>query len=404
MTGKRKSNIGKKTKKRSNPTVLQVLPSLEMGGGGVERGAVDVAIAVAESGARSLVVSHGGDMVRELERAKVPHFKLPLHSKNPWTILVNIGRLEKIIRENKVDIVHARSRAPAWSAFYAAKRVGAHFVTTFHGTYTGVDNFLKKYYNSIQTRGERVIVISRFIGKHIRSIYGVEENRIRLVHRGIDLDRFDPAKVSAERLVQLAKKWRLPDGMSVVMLPGRITRWKGQTIMINALAQLGRHDIRCLLVGADQGRAGYRRELETLLQRFGLADIVHVMEHCTDMPAAYMLSDVVVSASTDPEAFGRVVAEAQAMGRPVIASDHGGVGEMVHSEKTGWLFPPGDAEALAGVLRRVLDLSPVEREVLTKTATDYIHKNFSKQKMCDRTLGVYNDVMASRRAKKRVPI
>ena len=404
MTGKRKSNIGKKTKKRSNPTVLQVLPSLEMGGGGVERGAVDVAIAVAESGARSLVVSHGGDMVRELERAKVPHFKLPLHSKNPWTILVNIGRLEKIIRENKVDIVHARSRAPAWSAFYAAKRVGAHFVTTFHGTYTGVDNFLKKYYNSIQTRGERVIVISRFIGKHIRSIYGVEENRIRLVHRGIDLDRFDPAKVSAERLVQLAKKWRLPDGMSVVMLPGRITRWKGQTIMINALAQLGRHDIRCLLVGADQGRAGYRRELETLLQRFGLADIVHVMEHCTDMPAAYMLSDVVVSASTDPEAFGRVVAEAQAMGRPVIASDHGGVGEMVHSEKTGWLFPPGDAEALAGVLRRVLDLSPVEREVLTKTAADYVHKNFSKQKMCDRTLGVYNDVMASRRAKKRVPI
>ncbi len=404
MTGKRKSNIGKKTKKRSNPTVLQVLPSLEMGGGGVERGAVDVAIAVAESGARSLVVSHGGDMVRELERAKVTHFQLPLHSKNPWTILVNIGRLEKIIRENKVDIVHARSRAPAWSAFYAAKRVGAHFVTTFHGTYTGVDNFLKKYYNSIQTRGERVIVISRFIGKHIRSIYGVEENRIRLVHRGIDLDRFDPAKVSAERLVQLAKKWRLPDGMSVVMLPGRITRWKGQTIMINALAQLGRHDIRCLLVGADQGRAGYRRELETLLQRFGLADIVHVMEHCTDMPAAYMLSDVVVSASTDPEAFGRVVAEAQAMGRPVIASDHGGVGEMVHSEKTGWLFPPGDAEALAGVLRRVLDLSPVEREVLTKTAADYVHKNFSKQKMCDRTLGVYNDVMASRRAKKRVPI
>ncbi len=404
MTGKRKSNIGKKTKKRRNPTVLQVLPSLETGGGGVERGAVDVAIAVAESGARSLVVSHGGAMVRELERAKVPHFTLPLHSKNPWTILVNIGRLEKIIRENKVDIVHARSRAPAWSAFYAAKRVGAYFVTTFHGTYTGVDNFLKKYYNSIQTRGERVIVISRFIGKHIRSIYGVEESRIRLVHRGIDLDRFDPAKVSAERLVQLARKWRLPDGMSVVMLPGRITRWKGQTVMINALAQLGRHDVRCLLVGADQGRAAYRRELETLLQRFGLADIVHVMEHCTDMPAAYMLSDVVVSASTDPEAFGRVVAEAQAMGRPVIASDHGGVGEMVRSEKTGWLFPPGDAEALAGVLRRVLDLNPVEREVLTKTATDYIHKNFSKQKMCDRTLGVYNEVMASRRAKKRVPI
>jgi len=404
MTGKPESNTEAKAEKRHKPTILQVLPSLEAGGGGVERGAVDVAIAVAESGAKSLVASNGGAMVRELERANVLHFDLPLHSKNPFTIFANIGQLEKIIREHKVDIVHVRSRAPAWSAFSAARRADVHFVTTFHGTYTGAGSFLKKHYNSVMTRGEKVIAISRFISDHIQNTYGVEESRIRLIHRGIDLDRFDPAQVSAERVVQLAGEWRLPDGVPVVMLPGRMTRWKGQAMMIDALARLGRHDIRCLLVGSDQGRTGYRKELETLLRRRGLGDVVHVVEHCADMPAAYMLADAVVSASTDPEAFGRVAAEAQAMGRPVIASDHGGARETVQPEKTGWLFPPGDAEALAAVLGRVLDLGSEEREVLTKTATGYIRENFSKQKMCSRTLAVYDEVVASGRAKGPVLI
>ena len=205
-------------------------------------------------------------------------------------------------------------------------------------------------------------------------------------------------------MVQLATEWRLPDGVPVVMLPGRITRWKGQTMMIDALARLGRHDIRCLLVGSDQGRMGYRKELETLLRRRGLGNIVHVVEHCTDMPAAYMLADVVVSASTDPEAFGRVAVEAQAMGRPVVASDHGGARETVRPGKTGWLFTPGDTGALAVALERALELGPEERELLFKTAINYIHKNFSKRKMCSRTLAVYDEIMASGRAKRPVLI
>ena len=404
MTENHESNTGREAKKRDKPTILQVLPSLETGGGGVERGAVDVAITVARSGAKSLVASNGGAMVRELERAKVAHFGLPLHSKNPCTIFANIGRLEKIIREHEVDIVHVRSRAPAWSAFSAARRADVHFVTTFHGAYTGPGNFFKKHYNSIMTRGEKVIAISRFIGDHIQKTYGLEEDCIRLIYRGIDLNRFNPAQVSAERVVQLATEWRLPDGMPVVMLPGRITRWKGQTMMIDALARLGRHDIRCLLVGSDQGRIGYRKELETLLRRRGLGNIVHVVEHCTDMPAAYMLADVVVSASTDPEAFGRVAVEAQAMGRPVVASDHGGARETVRPGKTGWLFTPGDTGALAVALERALELGPEERELLFKTAINYIHKNFSKRKMCSRTLAVYDEIMASGRAKRPVLI
>jgi len=404
MTGKQEFNTGQKTKKRDKPTVLQVLPSLEAGGGGVERGAVDIALAVAKSGAKSLVASNGGAMARELERAKVPHFNLPLHSKNPWTVFANIGHLEKIIREHEVDIVHVRSRAPAWSAFSAARRADVHFVTTFHGTYTGANNFFKKYYNSIMVRGEKIIAISRFIKNHIQSTYGVDENRIRLVRRGIDLERFDPAKVSVERVVQLATKWRLPDGVPVVMLPGRMTRWKGQTVMIEALALLGRHDICCLLVGSDQWRTGYRMELDALIRQRGLSDMVHVVEHCVDMPAAYMMADVVVSASTDPEAFGRVAVEAQAMGRLIIAPDHGGARETVRPQKTGWLFPPGNAKALAEVLGRVLDLDLTEREILTKTAINYAVKNFCKRKMCVRTLAVYDEVMASGRTKRPILI
>jgi len=399
MIGKQVSNTEQKAKKRSKLTVLQVLPSLEEDGGGVERGAVDIALAVVKSGVKSLVASNGGAMVRELERAKVPHFNLPVHSKNPWTVFANIGHLEKIIREHEVDIVHVRSRAPAWSAFSAARRADVHFVTTFHGTYTGSSNFFKKHYNSIMIRGEKIIATSRFIKDHIQSNYGVDENRVRLIHRGIDLDHFDPDKVSVERVVQLSTKWRLPDGVPVVMLPGRMTRWKGQTMMIEALARLGRHDIRCILVGSDQGRTGYRMELNALLRKHGLSDMVHVVEHCADMPAAYMVADVVVSASTDPEAFGRATVEAQAMGRPVIAPDHGGARETMLFEKTGWLFPPGNAEVLAEVLGRVLNLDLTERKILAKTAIDHVVENFSKRKMCDRTLAVYDEVIALGRAK-----
>lgn len=373
------------------PCVLQVLPALVTGG--VERGTVEIAQALTEAGYKAVVASAGGPMVRELTRCGAVHVELPVGSKNPLVMRANVKRLEQVIREHQVDIVHARSRAPAWSALAAANRTGAHFMTTFHGTYNLGGFGLKHFYNSVMTKGERVIAISEFIAEHMRRVYGVAPEKIRVVHRGVDLTKFDPVRVSAERIIALAHRWRLPDGYPVIMLPGRLTRWKGQEVLIRALAELGRHDIRCLLVGSDQGRTAYRQELTDLIARLGLTDVVHIVDECNDMPAAYMLTDVVVSASTDPEAFGRVVAEAQAMGRPVIASDHGGPRESVLPGRTGWLTNPGDPHALAEALSRFLALSAEERGDMAALAQSFVRANFSKEAMCERTLAVYDEIL-----------
>ncbi|CUW38335.1 Putative Glycosyltransferase(Glycosyl transferase, family 1,201-364) [Magnetospirillum sp. XM-1] len=373
------------------PVVLQVLPALVTGG--VERGTVDMAVALAEAGWTAIVASEGGPMVRELTRAGAIHITLPLASKNPLTIRSNALKLADLIATHQVDIVHARSRAPAWSAWIAAQATGAHYVTTFHGTYNLGWFGLKQKYNAVMTRGERVIAISDFIAEHARRIYGLEADRVRVVHRGIDMTRFDPARVSPERIIQLAQKWRLPDGYQVIMLPGRLTRWKGQAVLIEALALLGRHDVRCLLVGSDQGRTGYREELVELIKRRDLTDVVHLADECSDMPAAYMLTDVVVSASTDPEAFGRIAVEGQAMGRPVIATAHGATDETVLPGRTGWLTAPGDAAALAQALDRFLALSAEERDLMAKDAMDFVRSKFSKESMCASTLDVYREVL-----------
>jgi len=370
--------------------VLQVLPRLETGG--VERGTVDIAVALARAGWKPVVASAGGPMVREIERAGGIHVTLPLDSKNPIVIRKNIARLGEVIRAHGVQLVHARSRAPAWSAFYAARDARVPFVTTFHGTYN-IENRFKRWYNAIMTRGQRVIAISEFIGQHVVETYGVPPSLVRVIHRGIDVASFDMHRVSAERVMQLARAWRLPDGVPVVMLPGRLTRWKGQTVLIEAIAKLGRRDLCCLLVGSDQGRSDYRQEVESLVKARGLDGVVRAVDHCRDMPAAFKLSDVVVSASTDPEAFGRVVAEAQAMGRPVIATDHGGAREILITGQTGWLVAPGDADQLAAALKEALSLDEQQRMALAETASAHIRAHFSREQMCDATLAVYSEVL-----------
>ena len=375
-------------------TILQVLPALGAGGG-VERGTIEIAQAIVAAGGRALVASAGGARAHELKRVGAEHIELPMQSKNPLVMYANIGRLLRVIRENKVDVVHARSRAPAWSAYYAAKRTGVPYMTTFHGTYNA-GNALKRRYNSIMMRGERVIAISRFIGGHVHQNYGVSPGKIRIIHRGVNLERFDPTKVTAERVAALANQWRLGDGLPVIMLPGRLTRWKGQTVFIEAVRQLGRNDIRCLLVGSDQGRTEYRQELETLVHKHGLGGVVRIVDHCDDMPAAYMLTDVVVSASTDPEAFGRIVVEAQALGRPVIASDHGGARETVIEGETGWLFPPGDVDALTAALDKVLSLPQDDRAAIAAKAIRNVRENFSQDAMCAKTLEVYNEILQAK--------
>ena len=373
------------------PVVLQVVPAL--GSGGAERGCVDVAVALAKAGGTALVASAGGALERELTRAGAEHIALPLDSKNPFALRANMRRMVELVEARGVDIVHARSRAPAWSAYAAARRTGRPFLTTFHGTYNE-RTYVKHLYNAVMAKGDLVIAISRHIADLVVRRYHIDASRVRLIPRGIDFEMFDPARVTPSRVVQLARAWRLPDGMQVVMLPGRLTRWKGQLVLVEALARLGRKDIRCLLIGSDQGRGGYRRAIAARVAALRLEGVVQLVDHCNDMPAAYMLADVVVSASTDPEAFGRVMVEAQAMGRPVIATDHGGARETVLAGPTGRLVPPGDPAALAEALVETLALAGRVREQLAPLAMAHVRADFSKEAMCASTLAVYDELFA----------
>ena len=377
-----------------NIKVLQVLPSLGSGGG-VERGSVEIAEAIVAEGGRALVSSNGGGGEYKIQRVGGEHFLLPVHSKNPIVMLANIFRLEALIKKEGVQIIHARSRAPAWSAYFASLRTGIPFVTTFHGAYSAGNSF-KRLYNSVMVKGKRAIAISSFIASHMHQNYGASIDKIRIIPRGVDLKQFNIASVSAERVSILSSKWRLEEGLPVVMLPGRLTRWKGQKLLIKAIGKLNRRDFRCLLVGGDQGRIAYRRELENLIIFYNLEEVVRIVDHCDDMPAAYMMSDVVVSASTDPEAFGRILIEAQALGRPVIASDHGGAQETILEGETGWMFPPNDIDALAKKLTKALSLSEEERLSLSKKAIAHVSNNFSRESMCEKTLNVYLEILAER--------
>jgi glycosyltransferase involved in cell wall biosynthesis len=371
------------------PVVLQVLPSLISGG--AERGTVELAGALVEAGWTSYVASGGGPLEREVARAGATHLTLPLASKNPLVMRRNTVALVRLIRQLGVDIVHARSRAPAWSACAAASVTGRRFVTTFHNAY-GARTSLKRRYNSVMARGDRVIAISDFVADHAATVYGIGRDRLRTIPRGVDLEIFDPNRVGAQRVINLARQWRLPDGMPVVMLPGRLTRWKGGLDFIAAVAKLGRCDACCVLAGSEQ-RPGFRRELEGAIRENGLAGLFRIVEECRDMPAAYMLADVVVSASRDPEGFGRVIVEAQAMGRPVVATDHGGARETIVPSVTGWLVPPREPAVLAAAIGEALSIAVEERQHLAQRSIAHIAARYTRQAMCAGTIRVYEELL-----------
>jgi glycosyltransferase involved in cell wall biosynthesis len=290
-----------------------------------------------------------------------------------------------------VALIHARSRAPAWSALIAARRAGLPFVTTYHGAYN--EGFLgKRVYNSVMARGDRVIAISHFIADLIRARHGVEESRLRVIPRGVDPRRFDPALVSPERLAALRSAWGLPEGRPIIMLPARVTRWKGQMVLVEAMAKLP-GDALALLVGDATERPAFQAELRARIASLGLQDRVRLVGHATDMPAALMLADVVVHASTDAEAFGRTVIEAQAMARPVIASDLGAPRETVAEGVTGWRTPPGDAAALAAALSRALAMTGAERAALGTRARAAVLLGYTTAAMQAATISVYRELL-----------
>lgn len=375
------------------PVVLQIIPSL--GAGGAEQGCIDVAAELVKAGATSIVVSHGGYRVPEILRAGSIHIDLPAHSKNPWVMWRNVARLKKIIQQYQVDIVHARSRAPAWSAWAACQNNHSHFMTTCHAPFN-ISGKYKRLYNSSITRGERVIAISEYVKNYLLENYDILEQNIRLIHRGIAPEKFHPAAVSGASMIQLSKEWRLPDGCTIVMMPGRITRWKGHHILIDAMSKIPRDDLFCVMVGDDQGRSEYRNELETAILQKGLEGRVRIVPQCKDMPAAYLLSNLVISASIEPEGFGRVPIEAQAMGRPVIATAHGGAMETILDGQTGWLVPPNDSDALAKAIETALSLSDEVRGTMAQAGMDHVSRHFTRAHMVDQTLNVYAELLQPR--------
>ncbi len=372
------------------PTVLQVVHSLETGG--VERSCVDVALATMRAGAMAVVASAGGPLQADLRRAGVEHVPLPLDSRNPLMMRVTVERLCDLMRRRGVDLVHARSRTAGWAAWRACEQLGVPFVTTIHAAYD-LENPITRRFSAVMLRGARIIVTSDFLARYVREAYPVDMGRLRVIPRGIDAGRFTPARVGAERLVRLARDWRLPDEGRLVLAPARLSRAAGLDVLLDALARLDSGDLHCRIVGAEEGRSSYRRELERRVERLGLGDRVRIGDHCGDMPAAYVLAHVVVVPSVRPEGFGRVLIEALAMGRPVIASDLGPLPEVVRPSGAGWLVPPGDAAALAGALTAALSLDEVARAEIVRRAVDHVAAHYGVDRMTAATLAVYDEVL-----------
>ena len=377
------------------PVVLQVIPGLDAGG--AERTTIDIAKALIASGYRALVATEGGRLERDLMLAGGEIIRAKMASKSPHRIIINAVALANIIRSQNVSIVHARSRAPAWSALIAARMTGAAFVTTYHGIYNAKGP-LKRWYNSVMARGDAVIANSQWTARHILATYRFPPKNLTIIPRGMDLAYFDPNHVSSERVATMRDWWLAKDRERMILLPGRLTRWKGQLVFVRALARMKREGflpsgVRAVIAGGLQGHNSYVSEMIALIKESGLEDVVVVSDHVTDMAAAYLAADIVVSASTDPEAFGRVPPEAAAMGRPVIATDHGGARETVRSGETGLLVTPGSATALAEALRDLLARSPADLKAMGAKGRAHIQANFTVERMCADTLDVYRKLI-----------
>lgn len=380
-------------------TLLQVTPELETGG--AEQTTIDVAAAVARAGGKSIVASKGGRMAGRISADGSRLNVMPVQSKNPLVMLGNAARLLDLIQREKVSLVHVRSRAPAFSAYWAAHAARVPLVSTYHGVYNAKTS-LKRWYNAIMTRGDVIIANSEYTRDHVVAEHGVDPSRVFAIPRGIDLDYFDPQAVPPERVEALRRAWGLKDDDDRVkiLLAGRLTRWKGQRLLIEAAARLKARGVRnflIILAGDAQGRDNYAAELREVIKRLHLTRQVHIVGHCDDMPAAYLACDLAAAPSLDPEAFGRTAVEPQAMGRPVLASNHGGARETVVHGETGWLVTPGDPSPWATALVEAISATQGRRETMGEAGKERVRRLYSVQAMCDSTLEVYASVLAARR-------
>ncbi len=379
--------------------VLQVVPALDSGG--VEQTTLDMAQAITDAGGVALVASAGGRLEPELGSRGGELVRMPLDRKAPWTLLANAVRLERLIHARGVDIVQARSRAPAWSGLLAARRTGAAFVTTYHGVYNARSG-LKRAYNRVMARGDVVIANSAFTAEHLLAEHsGVDPAQVITIPRGVDVAHFSPDRVTPGRIAAVRAAWGLEtdDARPIALLAARLTAWKGQRLLIEALARLQERsrDLVLVLAGDDQGRTAYTDSLRTAAEAAGLGERVRIVGHCADMPAAYLAADFACAPSLDPEAFGRTAVEPQAMGRSVLAADHGAVRETVEDGVTGWRVAPGDAPAWSAALARMLDIPAEHRAAMGAAGRARVQRLYSLEGMAAATLEVYARLLAERR-------
>ncbi len=381
----------------SDLKVLQVIPKL--GYGGAETGCYDIAHYLPENNCKSFIVTSGGELLKFVDKKKVKVFRLPVHSKNPLLILINALILIGIILINNIPIVHARSRAPAWSCLLATKLTGRKFVTTFHGTYNFKNN-LKKVYNSVMTRSDLIIAGSNFIFSHIKQNYSKylnDKKKLLVIFRGINVDYFDPSTKIESDEKKLLTKWEIEKDKKIILLPGRLTSWKGQEVFIEAInlvnIELGYEAFYAVILGSEQGRDLYKKKLIRLSEQYRLTNQVRFIDHCKDMALAYKVSDIIVSASTEPEAFGRVAVEAQSMERPIIASNIGGSNETIIDEKTGFLYEAGNAKSLSKKILKLLYLDETLLKSIGIQGRKNIVQKFNVEKMCFSTYSEYKRLL-----------
>ena len=377
----------------SNLKVLQVIPKL--GYGGAETGCYDVAHYLPENNCESFIVTSGGELLKFIDKQKVKVIRLPVQSKNPLLIIINFIALVGIILFNNISIVHARSRAPAWSCLLATKITRRKFVTTFHGTYN-FKNILKKFYNSVMVRSHLIIAGSNFIFSHVKENYSKNlsaSKKLMVIFRGINVDYFDSSTKIESDEKKLLKKWGIEKDKKILLLPGRLTTWKGQEVFIEAInlvnLQLGYEAFYAVILGSDQGRDLYKKKLIRLSEQYRMTGQIRFIDHCKDMALAYKVSDIVVSASIEPEAFGRVSVEAQSMEKPIIASNIGGSNETIVDEKTGFLFDSGSAKSLSQKILKVLTMDETSLKSIGIEGRKNIIQKFNVEKMCFSTYSEY---------------
>ena len=381
----------------TNLKVLQVIPKL--GYGGAETGCFDIAHYLPENNCESFIVTSGGELLKFVDKKKVKIFKLPVQSKNPLLIFINSIILIGIILLNNISIVHARSRAPAWSCLIASKITGRKFVTTFHGTYNFKTN-LKKFYNSVMVRSDLIIAGSNFIFSHIKENYSMYLNskkKFLVIFRGINVDYFDSSTTLENDEKKLLKQWDIEKDKKIILLPGRLTSWKGQEVFIEAVnlinIELGYEAFYTVILGSDQGRELYKKKLIRLSEQYRMSKQIRFIDHCKNMALAYKVSDIIVSASNEPEAFGRVSVEAQSMGKPIVASNIGGSNETVIDEKTGFLFESNNAKSLSKQILRVLNMDETSLKMMGIEARKNVTQRFNVEKMCFSTYSEYKRLL-----------